>query len=131
MIESSNIPLLRKGGVAAASIKRCEPPKSRRRGGQTGQVFTPVYFRRTDHPVRADQGCFAMFSTADPPLLFKEGNRLAQRFVHKFIDRAFYRLYLLEIWTARVRLADDVARDNHLDTAIELASHRRVVGCDR
>ena len=29
--------------------KAAQPPKRRRRGGQTGEIFRPETFRRTDH----------------------------------------------------------------------------------
>jgi len=54
--------------------------------GQFGEIFRPEHFGRTDHPVCAQQGGFAsILLTAHPPLLFKEGNMLARRFIHTFL----------------------------------------------
>src|SRR5207253_11028149 len=65
--------LKRRGGCAIKKISRSNL-SSRRRGGQTGEIFRPDELRRTDRPVCGASEASRLFinAAATPP--FKEGN---------------------------------------------------------
>src|ERR671924_199214 len=65
-----------KGGVAAPS-KNGPIPKRRGRGGQFGQMFRPEDVAELTTPSAALRRLRDFLSMPQPPLLFKEGNKLA------------------------------------------------------
>src|SRR5919108_2697275 len=60
--------LKRRGGCAIKKMSRSNL-RSRRRGGQIGEIFRPEEFRRTDHPVCGASEASRLFisAAATPP----------------------------------------------------------------
>src|SRR5438094_3439884 len=92
-----SIPLLAEEGWLRHRLKVAKPPKKRRRrarsasaiarsrnSGQTGEIFRPEQFRRTDHPGRAVSERIHFYVWRRHPSSQRRGMRHIQHFFNSF-----------------------------------------------